>query len=59
MEAMRAKMVKAVSLMSLEDTQAMLLEALRSASTYEMQMMANATSFADFDTMDLELDLTP
>ena len=58
MEAMRRKMFQAVERMTPEDARAMLLEALRTAGTYEMNMMASATSFKDFDTMDFELDLT-
>jgi hypothetical protein len=58
MEAMRRKMVEAVDKLSPEDVKAMLLRSLSSATTYEMTVMAEATSFKDFETMDFELDLT-
>ena len=58
MEAMRAKMVQAVELLSPEDVKAMLLRTLSSATTYEMTEMARATSFKTFEEMDWELDLT-
>jgi hypothetical protein len=58
MEAMRRKMVAAVELLSPEDVKAMVLRSLRHATTFEMNEMASATSFKDFETMDLELDLT-
>ena len=58
MEAMRSKMVEAVDKLSPEDVKAMLLATLRHATTYEMTVMAEATSFKDFETMDFDLDLT-
>ena len=58
MNEMRKKLVAAVYQMSYEDVRALALEAVSSASTYEMKRMVEATSFGDFDTMDLELDLT-
>lgn len=57
MENMRTKMVAAVEKLSTEDLKAMLLASLNLASTYEMNTMAEATSFRDFDTMEFELDL--
>lgn len=58
METMRVKMVEAVDKLSPEDVKAMLLRSLSSATTYEMTVMAEATSFKNFETMDFELDLT-
>ena len=58
MEAMRAKMLAAVELLSPEDVKAMVLRTLSSATTYEMNEMARATSFKTFEEMDWELDLT-
>lgn len=58
MEAMRAKMLAAVELLSPEDVKAMVLRTLSSATTYEMTEMAAATSFKSFEEMDWELDLT-
>lgn len=58
MEAMRRKMVQAVDKMSPEDVKAMLLASLRLANTFEMNNMAEATSFKSFETMDWDLDLT-
>ncbi|CAB5222000.1 hypothetical protein UFOVP242_214 [uncultured Caudovirales phage] len=58
MESMRRRLVEAVDLLSPEDLRAMLLRSLSLASSYEMNEMANATSFASFETMDFELNLT-
>lgn len=58
MNEMRKKMVAAVYQMSYEDLRALALEAVSSATTYEMNKMVEATSFVTFDNMDLELDLT-
>ncbi len=58
METMRRKMVEAVDKLSAEDLRAMLLRSLSMATTYEMNEMANATSFKNFEEMDFELDLT-
>ena len=58
MEAMRRKMVEAVDKLSPEDVKAMLLATLRYATTYEMTVMAEATSFENFESMDFDLDLT-
>ena len=57
MELMRTKMVKAVELLSPEEVKAMLLASLRLATTYEMNEMANATSFGSFEAMDFEMEL--
>ena len=58
MEAMRAKMVEAVEKLSAEDLKAMLLASLSLATTYEMNEMAAATHFKNFENMDFELDLS-
>jgi hypothetical protein len=58
MEAMRRKMVEAVDKLSPEDLRAMMLRSVSMATTFEMNEMANATSFKSFDEMDFELDLT-
>lgn len=58
MEAMRKKMVEAVDKLSPEDLKAMLLRSVSMATTFEMNEMANATSFKSFEDMDFELDLT-
>ena len=58
MEAMRRKMVLAVDRMSPEDLKAMVLRSLSYACLWEMDEMAKATSFKDFERMDWELDLT-
>ena len=58
MYEMRAKMVEAVDKLSPEDLRAMLLRSLEMASSYEMNEMAKATSFGNFETMDFDLDLT-
>jgi hypothetical protein len=58
MEAMRRKMVAAVEKLSPEDLKAMVLRSLSLATTFEMNEMANATSFKSFEDMDFELDLT-
>jgi hypothetical protein len=58
MEAMRRKMVQAVDLLSPEDLRAMVLRSLSLATTFEMNEMANATSFKSFEELDFELDLT-
>ena len=58
METMRSKLVEAVDKLSAEDVKAMLLASLKMASTYEMQEMAAATSFKNFEDMNFELDLT-
>ncbi len=58
MYEMRRKMTEAVDKLSTEDLRAMLLRSLSMATTYEMNEMAAATSFGDFDTMDFDLDLT-
>ena len=58
MYEMRRKMVEAVDKLSPEDLRAMLLRSLDMASSYEMNEMAKATSFGDFEKMDFELDLT-
>jgi len=58
MEAMRRKMVAAVDKLSTEDLKAMLLRTLSMANTYEMEEMAKATHFKNFENMDFNLDLT-
>ena len=58
MEAMRRKMVEAVEKLNTEDLKAMLLASLRLATTYEMNEMAKATHFRNFENMDFNLDLT-
>lgn len=56
MEAMRKRMVEMVEHLSPEDVKAMLLRTLSSATTYEMQVMAEATSFESFENMDWNLE---
>ena len=58
MEAMRRKMVEAVEKLSPEDLKAMLLASLSLATTYEMNRMAEATHFRNFENMEFNLDLT-
>ena len=58
MENMRRKMVQAVEQLNPEDIKAMVLQSLSLANTFEMNEMANATSFKSFEDMDFELDLT-
>lgn len=58
MELMRSKMVEAVEKLSPEDLKAMVLRSLSLATTFEMNEMAEATSFKSFEEMDFELDLT-
>ena len=55
MDAMRQKMVSAVELLSPEDVKAMLLASVRLANTFEMNNMAEATSFESFENMEWEL----
>ena len=55
MEAMRQKMVRAVELLSPEDVKAMLLASVRLATPFEMNNMAEATSFESFENMEWEL----
>jgi hypothetical protein len=57
MEAMRTKMVAAVDKLSAEDLKAMVLASLSLATTYEMNRMAEATSFASFENLEFDLDL--
>ena len=58
MENMRRKMFEAVNKLSPDDLRAMLHRSLSMATTYEMEEMAKATSFENFEEMDFELDLT-
>lgn len=57
MEAMRRTMVAAVERLAPEDLKAMVLASLRMANTYEMTVMAEATSFKSFENLEFEMEL--
>ena len=57
MEAKRKTLVAAVENLSPEDMKAMLLAGLALAGNCEMDKMAEATSYKNFDNLEFELSL--
>ena len=57
MEAKRKALVSAVEKLSPEDIKAMVLASLALASPYEMDVMAAATSYKSFESLEFETSL--
>ena len=57
MEAKRKALVSAVEKLSPEDIKAMVLASLDLADSYEMDVMAAATSYKSFENLDFEMSL--